>query len=84
MTTMKVGPLENPIVWLGIQLAEVILIVALLRALVPDSWPRWIQFAVGIATLVLVTAANYWFRRRFIPQPPGRPARGVGRSNRRG
>lgn len=53
-------------VWLGIQVAELIVSLALLRVLVPDSWSRGAQSVVLIVVVIGITWANYVVRRRFI------------------
>ena len=68
--TMRMHPLEVPVVWFGLQLVELFLIVPALLFWVPDpgEWPEAARWAVWIVALGGITAANYALRRRFIPR----------------
>ena len=63
-----IHPLENPIVWLGIQLVELVIVITLFKWLVPSRWSAG-SIAIPILGIVgLVTWGNYVVRRRFIPR----------------
>ena len=64
----RVHPLEIPLVWFGINLAEWLIVSSLLVAVLPDAWPTALIVAVWVVTLGVVAASNYWVRRRFIPR----------------
>jgi hypothetical protein len=59
--------LEIPFVWFGIQLAEWAIVVSLIVAAVPRTWPTGAVVAVWIVALGVVATVNYAIRRRFIP-----------------
>ena len=62
--------LEYPIVWFGLQLAELLIVIPALLFWVPDpgEWPEAARIAVWVAALASVMAMNYALRRRFIPR----------------
>jgi hypothetical protein len=61
-------PLENPVIWLLVQVAEYTLVILLLRWILPDTTSFWIGFAILILIFIGLTLANYAIRRRFIPR----------------
>jgi hypothetical protein len=62
--------LEHPVIWLGLQLVELIVLIPTLLFWIPDPgvWPEGIRIGVWVVALVGVTAVNYAIRRRFIPR----------------
>ena len=63
-----IHPLENPIVWLGIQLVELVIVITLFKWLVPSGWSAGARVILIVAIVGLVTWGNYVVRRRFIPR----------------
>ena len=63
-----IHPLENPIVWLGIQLVELVIVITLFKWLVPAGWSAGARVILVVAIVGLVTWGNYVVRRRFIPR----------------
>jgi protein-S-isoprenylcysteine O-methyltransferase Ste14 len=61
-------PLENPVIWLLIQVAEFTVATLLLRWLLPDSVPIWIGIVLLFLVVAGLTWADYAIRRRFIPR----------------
>lgn len=59
-------PLENPVVWILLQVAEYTVAILLLRWILPEQMPFWIGFGLWVMLIVVLTWANYAIRRRFI------------------
>jgi predicted membrane channel-forming protein YqfA (hemolysin III family) len=64
---------KNPLMWYLVQVAEYLLIVAVLGRIIPASTPRWLQVAVFVLVVVSVFVLNY-----YIVMPR------IGRSSRTG
>jgi hypothetical protein len=60
-------PLENPVIWLLLQVAEYTVVILLFRWLLPDGMPLWIGFALFGVLIAVLTVVNIAIRRRFIP-----------------
>jgi membrane protein implicated in regulation of membrane protease activity len=60
--------LSYPVVWFGVQLAELAVAVWVVRLLAPDSWPA----AVAILAVLVagLTVVNVRLRRRFLAEDP--------------
>lgn len=61
-------PLENPVIWLLLQVAEYTLVILLFRWLFPDEVPFWIGFTLLVLLIAVLTVVNIAIRRRFIPR----------------
>jgi len=60
---MRWRPDRTPITWLVWQVAEVVLLLALLSILVPESWSSGMRATVVIAVLLAAWIVNYrWIR----------------------
>jgi hypothetical protein len=71
--------LSNAFGWFAFQVAEIFILGALLKLVVPPGWSRALQLAVVLPVLVAVVIANYRIRRRlppFLGPPRGRPSTG--------
>jgi hypothetical protein len=55
-------------VWLGIQLVELLVVITLFRWLVPATWSAGARVVLVIAIVGLLTWVNHAARRRFIPR----------------
>ena len=61
-----IHPLENPVIWILIQVAEYTVAILLLRWILPDQVPFWVGLALWLLLVAVLTWANYAIRRRFI------------------
>jgi hypothetical protein len=64
----RVHPLEIPLVWFGVLLAESAILAPLIWAVVPRTWPLPALVAIWVLALGAIGALNYAIRRRFIPR----------------
>lgn len=64
----RVHPLEIPLVWFGVLLAEWAILAPLIWALVPRTWPLPALVAIWVLALGAIASLNYAIRRRFIPR----------------
>lgn len=64
----RVHLLEIPVVWFAFQLVEWAIVVGLVWAVVPKTWPTPLLWAIWIFVLAAIATLNFSIRRRFIPR----------------
>ncbi len=64
----RVHPLEIPFVWFGLQLAEYAIVWLLIMAILPETTPGPVAWALILVLMVGLTILNYRIRRRYIPR----------------